>query len=97
MQDFWAWGGKYIGFKSGNYLFSRKGNPIGYFQNEILYDFSGKYLAEIRNKDRLITVLSHKYYRAGFVMKPINSCGRNCINYIGNIMIIGCEDFQYKD
>ena len=97
MQDFWSWGGKYIGFRSGNYLYSRTGKPVGYFHNEVLYDFTGKYLAEIRDNNRLITVISHKSYKTNSIIQPINSCGRSCGNYIGNVMISGCEDFKFEE
>ena len=97
MKDFWAWGGKYIGFRKENVLYSRKGNPIGYFHNKMLFDFSGKYLAEIRNDNRLITVKSNKSIRAGSFCKPINSFGHSCINYVGNVMIAGCEDFVFEE
>lgn len=36
-------GGKYIGRRSGDYLFSKIGNPLGVFYDDELYDFSGKY------------------------------------------------------
>lgn len=97
MIDFWAWGGNYIGFRISNVLYSRTGKPIGYFNNNMLFDFSGKYLADIKNENRLITVKSHKSIRNGCACKPVNSCGRNCCNYVGNVMIAGCEDFQYKE
>lgn len=97
MTDFWAWGGKYIGFKTGNVLYSKKGHPIGYFHNNMLFDFSGNYLADIRNENRLITVKSNRCIRASSLCKPINSCGRNCINYVGNVMIAGCEDFIFEE
>lgn len=95
--DYWAWGGKYIGFRSGNNLFSKKGTPIGYFMNDYLFSFSGKYLAEIKNSNRLIIVLSHKGSISSSYVKPCNSCGRSCCDCIGNIMISGCEDFSFDN
>ena len=97
MSDFWAWGGKYIGFVINNYLYSKRGRPIGYFNDNILYDFSGRYLADIKNTNRLIVVKNHKGMINGSLCKPINACGRSCANYIGNVMIAGCEDFLFDE
>ena len=97
MSDFWAWSGKYVGFSIDNYLYSKKGHPIGYFSNNILYDFSGRYLADIQNSNRLITVNSHRSMRSGSFCKPANVCGRNYANYVGYAMIAGCEDFCFNE
>lgn len=97
MSDYWAWGGKYIGFSISNYLYSRKGHPIGYFSNNILYDFSGRHLADVQNSNKLITVISHKTMRNVNLCKPANVSGRNYANHIGNIMIAGCEDFYFDE
>ena len=59
-MNYWAWGGKYIGSRSGEYLYSSKGNPIGVFCENELYDFSGKYIGEIRNGNRIIVNRSSK-------------------------------------
>ena len=48
--DFWSWNGSYVGYKNGNNLFSKNGSPIGYFVNDLLFDFSGHYLADVKEK-----------------------------------------------
>ncbi len=59
-MNYWAWGGKYVGRRSGDYLYSSDGNPLGVFYDDELYDFSGKYIGEIRNRNRIIVNKSHK-------------------------------------
>ena len=44
MKHYWAWGGKYIGFSEGDYLYSKKGTPIGYIDGSEVFGFNGKYL-----------------------------------------------------
>ena len=62
-MNYWAWGGKYIGRRSGDYLYSKTGNPLGVFYDDELYDFSGKYIGEIRKENRIIVNKSHKNKR----------------------------------
>ena len=92
-MNYWAWGGQYIGFREGDYLFSKKGKPIGVFYDEELFDFHGHYIGEIRN-DRLIVSKSKKNRRIASYSKPCNRCGRSYSNYVGNVMIMGYEDFS---
>ena len=69
-MNYWAWGGKYIGSRSGEYLYSSAGNPIGVFCGNELYDFSGKYIGEIRNGNRIIVNKSSKNKRRSGRRKP---------------------------
>ena len=91
--DFWSWNGSYVGYKNGNNLFSKNGSPIGYFVNDLLFDFSGHYLADVKEKNRLIVVINHKFKISNAYIKPINSISRSCVNKIGKVMLSGCENF----
>lgn len=94
-MNYWAWGGAYIGFRKDSYLYSRAGKPIGRFVGEEIYDFKGKYVGEIRNKDRLIVDRSKKNNKMqGMVAIPCLSAGTSYCDYAGYCMISGYEDLQ---
>lgn len=93
-MNYWAWGGKYIGHRSGDYLYSKHGKPIGKFYGDELYDFSGRYIGEVCNQDRLIVDRGSKYKRKSSICRPCGSVGSSCCDYVGYIMIAGYEDFS---
>lgn len=95
-MDYWSWGGQYVGFREGNYLFSKKGTPIGVFRGNDLYNFKGRYIGEIRSKDRLLVNKSKMHCIAPISTIPCNRVGRSYCNYVGNIMIAGYEDFRVE-
>ncbi len=95
-MNLWSWGGKYIGNTYGEILYSKKGNPIGLFVNDELYDFSGKYIGEKRDYNRLIVNKSSKRKRISLHSKPCNMCGTSYCDYAGNAMLVGYEDFKYE-
>lgn len=95
-MNYWAWGGKYIGRRSGDYLYSATGEPLGVFYGDELYDFSGKYIGEVRNKDRLIVNRSNKHKRKSGRCKPCGICGSSCCDYVGYVMLCGYEDFTIE-
>ena len=39
-MNYWAWGGKYASNRSGDYLYSPSGKPVGWFDEEELFDFT---------------------------------------------------------
>lgn len=95
MINYWAWGGKYIGFREGGYLYSKKGNPIGYFDGDEIFDFNGKYLCDVID-GRLITKLG--LHAAGNTMKKPNNMSRKpCSNYAGYAMRQGYQDFIWNE
>ncbi len=61
-MNFWAWGGKYIGIRSGDILYSYKGFPIGKFYGDDLYNLNGRYIGEIKHNNRIIVNLAKKSY-----------------------------------
>lgn len=95
-MNYWAWGGKYIGRRSGDYLYSKTGNPLGVFYDDELYDFSGKYIGEIRNENRIIVNKSHKNKRKSGRCKPCGKCGFSYCDYVGYVMLCGYEDFNLE-
>lgn len=95
MAHYWAWGGKYIGFRNGNYLYSKKGTPIGYFNNSEVYNFNGRYLCEVMN-GRLI-VKPGKCVVGGTMAKPCNMSGTAYADYTGYAMIAGYQDFVWDE
>ena len=49
-MNYWAWGGKYIGHRSGDYLYYSNGSPLGYFDGNEVYDFNSRYLCEVKKQ-----------------------------------------------
>ena len=95
MRDYWAWGGKYIGFSESGCLYSKKGTPIGYINANEVFSFSGKYLCDIM-EDRLIVKMGK--CTVGWVMaKPCKMCGRSYADYAGYAMYAGYQDFVWNE
>lgn len=95
-MNYWSWGGKYIGSRSGEYLYSKKGNPLGVFYDNELYDFLGNYIGEIRKKNRIIVNKNRKNKRKSGKCKPCDKCGTSCCDYVGYMMLCGYEDFNLE-
>jgi hypothetical protein len=96
-MNYWSWKGKYIGSRSGKYLFSKKGEPLGYFVGDELYNFEGKYIGEIMNTDRIIVCITKKNKSNSSCMKPCNHVGMSYCNYVGYAMLAGYEDFKLEE
>ena len=92
-MNYWAWGGKYIGHRSGDVLYHKSGTPIGRFFDAELYDFSGRYLAEVRSDNRLIVHNSKRCYTKSASSKPSKMAGTSYSNYVGYVMYAGYDDF----
>lgn len=54
LMNYWAWGGKYIGSRAGDVLYSSRGTPIGRFFDEDIYSFEGNYIGEVKSHNRII-------------------------------------------
>lgn len=93
-MNYWAWGGKYAGHRSGEYLYSPSGKPVGWFDGEELFDFNGNYIGEVKNKDRIIANKSSGHARRGVKAIPCNVCGTSYCDYVGYAMYAGYEDFK---
>ena len=96
-MNYWSWGGNYIGYQVGDYLYSKEGKPVGFFLHGELYNFSGEYIGEIRNENRIIVNRGKKHKRSTASSKPCSRCGKAYCNYVGYAMIAGYEDFAIDD
>lgn len=96
-MDYWAWGGKYIGFSEGGWLYSKKGKPIGYFRGDDIFSSSGRYLGEVKDNDKLIVDKNKKHCIASCSTKPCARGGRSYCNYVGCVMLSGYEDFKVPE
>ena len=95
MNHYWAWGGKYIGFSEGCYLYSKRGAPIGYINGDEVFDFSGHYLCDIMD-GRLIVKMG-KCVAGGARAKPCGMIGMSYADYVGNAMFAGYQDFEWDE
>lgn len=95
MIHYWAWGGKYIGFRIGECLYSPKGRPIGYFTNKDVHDFDGEYLCEIK-EGRLI-VKTDKCDVGDVKIKPYKKCGAFNVDLVALAMPAGYQDFVWDE
>jgi len=96
-MNYWAWGGKYIGQRSGDVLHSSCGTPIGRFFDEELYSFDGNYIGEIKTQNRIIVDPRKKNFRKSVGCKPCSHCGTSYCDYCGYVMYAGYEDFNFKE
>lgn len=95
-MNFWTWSGRYVGYRSGDYLYSVNGIPLGAFYGEELYSTSGKYIGEIMHNDRLIVNKSSKTKRKPSRSIPQGSCASRLSSSGGYAMLSGYEDFVVK-
>ena len=56
----WLWGGKCLGYRSRNSLFTFHGLHVGSFRGNIIFAADGTYLGEVFHEKRLITKVSNK-------------------------------------
>ncbi len=95
MHMFWSWSGKYVGYRSSDYLFGADGRQMGYFaEGDEVYGCNGDYIGEVRSGNRLITNLRKKRWtRAGFTARVVKSLPPH--NDVSpKEMLAGYQDFQ---
>src|SRR4030042_3126269 len=93
MEWLHTWGGRSFGYKDGEDLYTHGGKHIGKFHGNEVYGKNGQYLGEIYNS-RLITNTSKRNYRKSPFTPYISRVGHvNQVNYVGNVMLAGYEDF----
>lgn len=51
----WGWDGKFFGYRDGDTLWTVRGQHVGRFKGNEVFDADGFYLGEIRQGKRLIT------------------------------------------
>lgn len=94
MKYVWTWKGKFFGYISNEYLFTKRGICVGKINGNDIYDRQGRYIGEVMNDNRLITCRSKKNYRGPAAANCRGAvCGTHC-NYAGYAMLAGYEEFQ---
>lgn len=93
MQHLWTWSGKYFGYRDGDDLRTYRGYHIGYFVDNDAFGLDGQYLGEVEN-DRLIVNPSKRNIRRSPVARFVNNVALvKMVDYVGNVMLAGYEDF----
>jgi hypothetical protein len=89
----WTWSGEFFGYREADELWTHDGRHVGRFSEDDVYGTDGSYLGEMRGR-RLIrkTAKEHKR-RGGFTPKSSRVSSVPYANYVGNVMILGYEDF----
>jgi len=90
----WTWGGRYFGYREGDDLWHHEGNHVGQFEGDEIFSADGRYLGEVRSGNRLIVNCSKKG-RIGrsFSSRLSRVAVVPYVDYVGNIMVAGYEDF----
>ena len=97
MDWLWTWSGKSFGYRDGDGLWTHDGRHVGRFDEEEVYDPDGRYLGEERS-GRLIRSLSKKSWRRAGFASYANRVGHvQHVDYVGNVMVVGYEDFPGPD
>jgi hypothetical protein len=92
-MNFWTWGGTFFGRRRGDSLYTYHGVEAGRFHDDEIYGDDGRYLGEIRSRNRLITNKSKSHKRkASFTRRHIGGSGAYGA-YGGYGMYGGYEDF----
>jgi hypothetical protein len=94
MEWLWTWGGTSFGYRDADNLWTHDGRHVGRFYDADVYGPDGRYLGELRNKNRLITNLSKKSWTRAPFMPYGNRVGFvPYTDYVGYVMYVGYEDF----
>ncbi len=76
---FWTSGGKALGYREADALFSCEGHQIGHFRGDEIYGRDGSYLGEVARTGRLVTQLNKlRWRKSGFfpsTAKPLDPPG----------------------
>lgn len=94
MDWLWTWGGRCFGYRDGDDLWTYDGKHVGRFYGDEVYAPDGRYLGEIRSEHRLITKINKQSKRRNTFTAYSRRVGYvKCVDYVGYVMIAGCEDF----
>jgi hypothetical protein len=95
LNDFWSWGGHYIGYRSSDSLFDRDGRQVGYFaEGDEVYGCNGEYIGEVRGGNRLITNLSKKAWTRGSLIPRVLKSSSVPRDVSAKEMLAGYRDFR---
>lgn len=93
-NSYWDWGGRYVGYRVSNNLFSQEGTHLGYFDEaDEVYSCTGKYLGEIRSNDRLIRNPRKKLWTRENVVANFQRVAPGRSDVTPKEMIANFEDF----
>lgn len=93
MQWFWTWSGKCFGYRVDESLYTHKGREVGRFYDGEIYGADGRYLGEIRLRNRLITNRQKSNRIRGAFVPRIRGAYAPYGSYGGYAMFAGCQDF----
>ena len=93
MDHYWTWSGTYFGYRRRDLLFTHRGKCVGRFSGQDVYGRDGRYLGEVRNKNRLITSSSKSSRRGPRAPNVQGGSYVPFVNYVGYVMYAGYEDF----
>lgn len=97
MEWLWTWEGKSFGYRINNELRTQNGRHVGNFHGDEVYGSDGGYLGEVVNS-RLITNRSKKNRSKSPFSPRIKNVGQvGRVNYVGNVMLAGYEEFPLQD
>lgn len=98
MEWLWTWKGQSFGYKRANELRLQDGSHVGTFVDNKVFGLDGKYIGEIRNKNRLIVHKASKGKSGSKVSRKIKLIGQvGRINLVGLVGLVGYEDFPGPD
>src|ERR1043166_4984421 len=89
----WTWSGEFFGYREDDDLWTYDGRHVGRFADDEVYGPDGSYLGQIRGR-RLIkkSGKENKQLRS-FTPKASRVTSVSYADYVGNVMIVGYEDF----
>ena len=97
MDWLWTWGGECFGYRNNDGLFTYYGREVGRFHDEEIYGKDGRYLGEVKSRNRLITNRAKSsWVKSSFSPRTGGSYARYA-NYAGYAMYAGHEDFPAPD
>ena len=97
MDWLWTWGGECFGYRKNDRLFAYHGMQVGRFQGDEVYGSDGRYLGELKSRNRLITNLGKKGWVKSSFAPVLGGSYARFANYVGYVMYVGYEDFPSPD
>lgn len=97
MDWLWTWSGECFGYRRNDRLFAYNGRQVGRFHGDEVYGCEGRYLGEIKSRNRLITNVSKKGRVKSSFAPVLGGSYARFANYVGYVMYLGYEDFPSPD
>lgn len=94
MEWLWSWGGRCVGYRIEDSLFTCEGKQLGQFgEGDEIYGCEGDYLGEIRSGDRLITNLSKLAWKRNAFAAGFSKMSSGRAEASAKQIPIGFQDF----